>query len=141
VRLEPYAVNRTKRLVKSPKLYWTDSGLALHLSGEGQPRGEHLNKLVLTDLLARREADPGAQVMFWRAHTGEEVDFVVEAGDRLLAVEVQSAPRVRHADTRHLLTFREQYGDAVHGALILHTGDDVFWAADRVLAAPWWRVL
>jgi uncharacterized protein len=142
VRLEPYAVNRTKRLVKSPKLYWTDSGLPLHISGEARPRGEHLENLVLTDLLAWREAEaPEAQVMFWRAHTGEEVDFVVEAGDQLLAIEVKSAPRVRHADARHLLTFREQYGDAVHGALLLHTGDDVFWAGDRVLAVPWWRIL
>ncbi len=142
VRLEPYAVNRTKRLVKSPKLYWTDSGLAMHLAGEAQPRGEHLENLVLMDLLAWRDTDAAdTQVMFWRAHTGEEVDFVVEAGDRLLAIEVKSAPRVRHADARHLLTFREQYGDAVQGALLLHTGVEVFWAADRVLAAPWWRVL
>jgi hypothetical protein len=142
VRLEPYAVNRTKRLVKSPKLYWTDSALALHLSGEVQPRGAHLENLELTDLLAWREVARGEpQVLFWRAHSGEEVDFVIEAGARLLPVEVKAAARVRHHDARHLLTFREQYGDAVHGALLLHTGNDAFWVADRVLAAPWWRVL
>lgn len=142
VRLEPYVVNRTKRPVKSPKVYWTDTGLALHLSAEAQPRGEHLENLVLTDLLAWRDAAGSeAQVLFWRAHTGEEVDFVIEAGERLLGIEVKATSRVRHTDARHLLTFRQQYGDAVHGALILHDGDEVFWAADGVLATPWWRVL
>jgi uncharacterized protein len=142
VRVEPYAVNRTKRLVKSPKLYWSDTGLALHLAGEAEPRGEHLENLVLTDLLAWREAQtPEPQVLFWRTHGGEEVDFVIEAGDRLLPVEVKAAARVGHADARHLRTFREQYGAAVHGALLLHTGEEVFWAGDRILAAPWWRIL
>ena len=52
VRLPAYSVNRTKRLVKSPKLYWSDTGLSLHLAGEAQPRGAHLENLVACDLLA-----------------------------------------------------------------------------------------
>src|SRR5690606_14429474 len=142
VRLEQYAVNRTKRLVRSPKLYWTDSALALHIAGEAQPRGAHLENLILADLLAWREVAPAdPQILFWRAHTGEEVDFVVEAGGRLLAIEVKASSRVRHDDARHLLTFRRQYGDAVHGAMILYTGDEVVRIAEGVLAAPWWCVL
>lgn len=42
VRLEPYAVNRTKRLIKTPKLYWNDPALALHLAhggADGEPGG------------------------------------------------------------------------------------------------------
>ncbi len=39
VRLPGYAVNRTLRLIKSPKIYWSDPALALHLSGEAEPRG------------------------------------------------------------------------------------------------------
>ena len=52
VRLPAYAVNRTKRLIKSPKLYWCDTRLALHLSGHPPPSGAHLENLVLQDLLA-----------------------------------------------------------------------------------------
>jgi len=55
VRLPAHAVNRTKRIIKSPKLYWTDTGLALHLGGETEPRGAHLENLVLQDLLAWRD--------------------------------------------------------------------------------------
>lgn len=105
-------------------------------------RIEHLESLILSDLLAWRDAARSrAQVLYWRTHLGEEVDFVIEAGDRLLPIEVKAAPRVGHAEARHLRTFREQYGESVHGSLLLHTGTEVFWAADKVLAVPWWRVV
>ena len=58
VRLPAYAVNRTKRLIKSPKVYWGDTGVALHLSQETQPRGAHLENLILHDLLAWRGRPP-----------------------------------------------------------------------------------
>jgi hypothetical protein len=142
VRVEPYAVNRTKRLVKSPKLYWSDTGLALHVSGEEAPRGAHLENLVLSDLLAWRDAlMESAQVLFWRTHSGEEVDFVIEAGERLLPIEIKASARVSGDDARHLRTFREQYPDAASGALLLHDGHDVFWVSEGILAAPWWRVV
>jgi predicted AAA+ superfamily ATPase len=37
VRLHPYAVNRTKRIIKTAKVYWADTGLALHLAGLDEP--------------------------------------------------------------------------------------------------------
>ncbi|QPN71187.1 ATP-binding protein [Synechococcus sp. CBW1108] len=46
VRLPAYAVNRTKRLIKAPKLYWGDTGIALHLAGS-EPQGPHLENLLL----------------------------------------------------------------------------------------------
>ena len=52
VRLEPYAVDCAKRLVKSPKLYWSDVALALWLSGSRVASGAHLETLVLNDLMA-----------------------------------------------------------------------------------------
>lgn len=141
VRLDAYAVNRTRRLVKSPKIYWSDVGLARHLAG-GEARGEHLENLVLTDLIAWRErVTPRPEIFYWRTVNQEEVDFVIEVGSRLLAVEVKATRRPSHADARHLLTFRREYGESVVGALLLHAGDEVFWLAEGVLATPWWRVI
>lgn len=141
VRLEPYAVNRTKRLVRSPRLYWVDTGLCLHLSGQPEPEGAHLENLLLSDLLAWRDASrPEAQVLFWRTHSGEEVDFVIEDGDRLLAVEVKAARRVGASAARHLRTFREQYGERVHGCLVLYDGEETFRLSEGIVAAPWHRV-
>jgi uncharacterized protein len=142
VRLEPYSVNRTKRLVKSPKIYWSDSGLALYLSGEGPASGPHLENIVCTDLLAWRELQSmRPSILFWRTSTGEEVDFVVEAKGRLLGIEVKATRNPGLNDARGLRAFLGEYGASALGGLLLHGGDGVFWIADRVLAAPWWKVI
>lgn len=141
VRLPAYAVNRTRRLIKAPKLYWCDPALALHLSGEPEPRGAHLENLVLTDLLVWRDVQPRRpEILYWRTAAGQEVDFVIETGNRLLPVEVTAAPRVRPADARALETFLDEYADLADGALLLHTGAETFPVSKRVLAVPWWRV-
>ena len=49
-------MNRTKRLIKAPKLYWGDTGVALYLSGLDEPGGAYLENIVLNDLLAWRDA-------------------------------------------------------------------------------------
>ena len=109
VRLPAYAVNRTKRLIKSPKVYWGDTGVALHLSQEQEPRGTHLENLVLHDLLALRDARLDvAEVYYWRTTVGDEVDFVIESRDRLLPVEVKATTRPRGRDTATLRLFRAE---------------------------------
>ena len=142
VRVPAYSVNRTKRLVKSPKLYWGDTGLAMHLAQEDEPRGAHLENLVLHDLLAWRDSRSArAEVLHWRATTGEEVDFVIEAEGRLLPIEVKATKRPRLANAAHLRTFRAEYGSAARSGLLLHGGESVAWLTPAVLAAPWWTVL
>jgi predicted AAA+ superfamily ATPase len=142
VRLPAYAVNRTKRLIKTPKLYWGDLGVALHLAGISQPEGPHLENLVLHDLLAWRDARLArVELGYWRTATGEEVDFVIEADDRLLPVEVKAAARPRLGDAALLRSFRAEYGKKARAGLLLHTGSTLEWLAPDVLAAPWWRVL
>lgn len=141
VRLPAYAVNRTKRLIKSPKIYWGDTGVALHLGGT-EPSGAHLENLILQDLLAWRDARlERAELGYWRTSLGEEVDFVIESGNELLPIEVKATTRPRLADCAHLRTFRAEYGKQTRAGLLLHTGNMLDWLAPDVLAAPWWRVL
>lgn len=142
VRLEPYAVNRTKRLIKSPKLYWADTGLALHLSGESELRGAHFENLVLGDLLAWRGSMVDApEVLYWRTSTGIEVDFVVEWKGKLLPIEVKATKKPRLDDAAGLRVFREEYAKTTRAGLLLHCGSETSWLDDGVLAVPWWRVL
>ena len=142
VRLPAYAVNCTKRLIKSPKLYWGDTGVALHLGAVAEPGGAHLENLVLNDLLAWRDARlERAELGYWRTASGEEVDFVIETGGRLLPIEVKSTARPKLSDAVHLHSFREEYGRKATAGLLLHTGNSVEWLAPDVLAAPWWAVV
>jgi uncharacterized protein len=142
VRLPAYAVNRTKRLIKAPKIYWGDTGVAMQLAETDEPGGAHLENLVLHDLLAWRDARiERAELGYWRTSIGEEVDFVIETGGKLLPIEVKSTARPRLSDSAHLRTFRAEYGKKARAGLLLHTGNTIEWLAPDVLAAPWWRIL
>lgn len=141
LRLPAYAVNRTKRLIKAPKIYWGDTGIALHLAGV-EPGGAHLENLVHNDLVAWRDARvERAELGYWRTTIGEEVDFVVETGGKLLPIEVKATAKPRLADCVHLRTFRAEYGALSRCGLLLHTGTTLDWLAPDVLAVPWWKML
>jgi hypothetical protein len=58
-------------------------------------------------------------VLYWRTATGEEVDFVIEAGSMLLPIEVKATARPRVVDAKHLRTFREEYGRRCRPGLML----------------------
>ncbi len=142
VPLPAYAVNRTKRLIKAPKLYWSDTALALHLAGESSPRGPHLENLVLCDLQAWRDAQPiRPEVLYWRTSAGDEVDFVTESLGKLLAIEVKATRNPGYGDTKGLRVFLAEYPELAVGGLLLHDGRDVSWLGQRILAVPWWQVL
>lgn len=79
--------------------------------------------------------------MYWRTTTDREFDFVVESGEKLLAIEVKATTRPRICDITGLQLFRGEYRDRFVGGLLLHAGSQVEWLADGILAAPWWRVL
>lgn len=142
VRLPPYTAHPTKRVVKTPKLYWGDTGLALHLSRQQRPDGFHLENQILTDLLASQDAGaPIDEVYYWRTRTGAEVDFVLASRGMLLPIEVKSTATPRIRDAKGLNAFLEAYpGSSRHG-LLLHTGEAVQWLTPQVLAVPWWRIL
>lgn len=141
LRLPAYAINKTKRLVKSPKLYWSDTGLALRLANAA-PTPAHLENLILNDLIAWRDARPEpAEISYWRTVQGEEVDFVIESGDMLLPIEVKATANPRLRDTTRLRSFRKEYAQQARAGLLLHDGDTTEWLTPDVLAAPWWRVI
>jgi predicted AAA+ superfamily ATPase len=141
VRLESYSVNRIRRLVKSPKIFWNDTGLALHLAG-AEPGGAHLENLVASELWAWRETRTRRpEILFWRTSRGAEVDFVIETPDRLVPIEVKTAPRVRVSDARHLELFMDEYPEAAPRGILLYGGDQVHPLTERVLAVPWSRMI
>jgi uncharacterized protein len=142
VRLEPYSVNRSKRLIKSPKLYWSDTGLAMHLAQLNAPTGAHLENIVCTDLLAWREIDTARPaILYWRTSTGDEVDFLIERKGKLLPIEVKATENPGYNDSKGLRAFKDEYGADVLGGLLLHGGEKTYWVAEAVLAAPWWKVI
>ena len=142
VRLTSFFSNRTKRLVKSPKLYWCDTAMALHIAGEDSPTGAHFENLILLDLLAWRDTKTErTNIHYWRTTVGDEVDFVIETANAVIPIETKSSKRVHIGDAKHLRTFRQQYAQISRAGLLIYTGDDVKWLTDDVLAVPWWKII
>ena len=142
IRLPAYSVNRTKRLLKSPKLYWGDVGLAMHLSGMTEPKGAHLENLILLDLLVWQCGRlQNTEILYWRTTTGEEVDLVIETAGKVLPIEIKSTGRPRVRDAANLIAFQHEYGEDSRSGLLLHNGTDIEWLTPTVLAAPWWKII
>lgn len=76
----------------------------------------------------------------WR-RPSHSPSIVIEAGNKLLPIEVKATASPRLADCDHLRTFRAEYGNKARAGLLLHTGSSVEWLTPDVLAVPWWRVL
>ncbi|GAB6273134.1 MAG: hypothetical protein STSR0003_29910 [Smithella sp.] len=102
--LQPYYRNFQKRIVKSPKLYFYDSGLAAWLIGIREPsqiathplRGHLFETMVVTDIIKRSEATgAGERFSFWHAPSAGEVDLVVEQGNDIRAIEIKSSATFR----------------------------------------------
>lgn len=144
-RLPAYSTSPSKRLIKAPKLYWRDAGLAAHLARlhrvtdlRASPlAGPLLENLVLSGLLAWREVSrPKPEIFFWRTAGGAEVDFVVESESRLLPVEVKASRRVRLGDVRHLELFLSYYPGRARFAAVLHDTDAPHMITRSIVGLP-----
>jgi hypothetical protein len=145
-RVEAFSVNRTKRLVKSPKIFWTDPGLSCFLAGyfdrasleTSRELGGFFESLVCLHLRSLcASLTPLGALYYWRTVSGAEVDFVIEHGRRLLAFEVKYTTRPEHQDIRNLLLFLKEYPETALGVLV-HAGSSIQWLHTRIVAVPWW---
>ncbi len=101
--LQPYHNNFSKRLIKSPKLYFYDVGVACSLLGintqeqlmQHYLRGGLVENFVITDI-AKHFYNQGQRprIYFWRDSQGDEVDCLVEDGLGLIPIEIKSAQTV-----------------------------------------------
>lgn len=143
-RLVPFLSNRTSRLIKSPKLYLADSGLATHLAGGGRARlstsdplaGAILETYMESNLAGILEASwPEARLAFWHVQGRYEVDFVVEAGGETLALEVTASARWRARDLAGLHAFLER-NPRCRAGVLAYGGTQAVRLEDRLWAVP-----
>ncbi|GAB4487419.1 MAG: DUF4143 domain-containing protein [Thermodesulfovibrionales bacterium] len=140
-RVSPYLKNRASRLIKSPKLYFSDSGLAGYLSGAESGGTEHLRgglfeTYVAQNLLSIIDARwPEAGMYFWHVQGRYEVDFVIESGSSCLAVEVKSSTRWSDRDLAGLGAFLSATPGCV-AAVLAYNGPEMVKLGERLWAVP-----
>ena len=79
---------------------------------------------------------PPLRLSYWRTASGREVDFVVEQGRKLVAIEVKLTANPRYADVENLRLFMEDYPETKAG-LLIHAGQEVKQLGEQILALPW----
>jgi len=142
--LKPWHANLRKRQVKAPKVFVRDSGLLHRLLGiedrvglERHPKvGASWEGFVIENLV-RCLGVEDSQCYFWRAHSGAEIDLVVESRGRLRGFEVKrtTAPRATRA-------MHTALADLGLGSLdIIHAGEHTFQVAPRIRAVSAQRLL
>lgn len=142
-----WASSRLKRLVRSPKRYVTDSGLAAVALGvdvagvmrDGDLLGRLLDTFVAAQIGSDVSAGGGEQRMYHlRTEQGrQEIDLIVEMPDgRVIGLEVKAAAAPSSDSARHLHWLADRLGDRFLGGFVLHTGPRAFPLSDRVAAVP-----
>ena len=147
-RLPPHHQRFNKRLTKSPKLYFVDTGLLCYLLGIRNAeelaihalRGAVFENLVIADLLKRCfHAGIEPRLAFWRDHRGNEIDLVVCAAAGPIPVEIKSGATVAADFFKGLRYWRAIAPDPCRGALV-YGGDESHLRDDTVVLSwrHWW---
>jgi len=102
--LQPHYVNFSKRLVKTPKLYFWDTGLAcalldirsIDLLHTHYMRGSLIESLLIAEICKHyyNQGDRPHHVYFWRSHAGHEVDCVIQEHNTLIPIEIKGGATI-----------------------------------------------
>lgn len=133
--LRPHHTNFNKRLVKMPKLYFYDAGLASWLLGIKTPeqmaahplRGSIFETFVISELIKsrlNRGERPG--LYFWRDSNGNEVDVIVEQGTVLMPIEIKAGKTVVRDSFAGLDKWRGLAGDSAIEPTLIYGGNDEY---------------
>ena len=143
--LRPYYANIGKRLVKTPKVYFTDVGTLCYLAGLRDPEhaasgplgGAIMETAVVGEIvktLTHRGMDP--RIFFWRTTAGAEVDIVVETQGRLVPIEVKLSATPRPAMAGPIRRFHKDFGERTMPGYVVHPGDVRLPLGEGVTALP-----
>ncbi len=130
--LPPYFENIKKRLIKSPKLYFYDVGLASYLLGIESPeqisrdplRGNLFENLVLSELIKTRiNKGLDMNLYFFRDQHQNEVDVVFKRGSLFTTAEIKSAQTFTSHFLKGLLYFRKLFPQRIENEFLIYDGD------------------
>jgi len=146
--LPPHHQNFNKRLVKTPKLYFFDTGLASWLLGIRNSeqlathvqRGALFETWVISELLkARYDAGETSNLYFWRDRSGHEVDLLIDHGTHLSPLEIKSGQTINKDYFKGLGFWQKLAGETAGKAWLVYGGDNRQLRSD-VTVLPWHEI-
>jgi len=146
--LPPHHQNFNKRLVKTPKLYFLDTGLATWLLGIHNmdqlsthvQRGALFETWVISELLkARYNTGEASNLYFWRDRSGHEVDLLIDHGTCLSPLEIKSGQTINRDYFKGLDFWQKLVGEAAGPAWLVYGGDSRQ-IRSEVTILPWHEI-
>ena len=134
-RLEPHHINISKRLVKSPKLYFYDVGLAAFLLGIENAsqiathplRGSLFENLIVAEALKYRyNGARRSHWSFYRDHSGTEIDLLGTYGHRVLGIEIKAGATATSPYFAGVRRVDDVFAEPLGAKLLVHDGDREF---------------
>lgn len=133
--LQPYYRNLGKRVIKSPKLYFYDTGIACSLLSITEPgqlfthylRGSLFESYIIADLFKQRlNAGLNVDCYFWQDHTGHEVDCIIEHGQKLIPLEIKVGATINPDFFKNLMQWNKIADTLPENNILVYGGDSNF---------------
>ncbi len=140
--LQPFLENINKRVIKSPKIYFTDTGLVSHLLGietENQVKRDPLrgglyeNFIILEILKAQYNQGRRPELFFFRDTHGNEVDLIIKQQRQLIPIEIKSSATFTKDFLKGINGFKKLTGDRCLDGYVLYNGKDQFCLDDTYI--------
>lgn len=148
-RLQPYYKNYSKRLVKTPKLYFFDSAIVCQLLGIDSPehlqfhasRGAIFEGFVITEIYKHALAEARQpHLYFWRDHVGLEMDVLWEKGDDLKSIEIKASTTLLDTFFENVYRWHKMSGQPEKNGFIIYAGEKKMQRKD-ITILPWNEVI
>ena len=142
-RLQPYFENYNKRVVKMPKLYFYDTGLAVALLGVENAqqlalhpfRGSLFENMIITDFLKRRyNSGKSNNLFFWRDNVGNEIDLLLAKGNTRMPVEIKSGQTVTSEYLKGIQFWNKM--TQTEGGFVVYGGDMIQKRGNGITVVP-----
>jgi len=142
-RLQPHHMNFNKRIVKMPKLYFYDTGLAAALLGIEKAdyltmhpsRGSLFENMVIVDFLKNRyNRGRLSNLYFWRDNTGNEIDLLIDNGISQIPVEIKSGQTLSEESLRGLRFWSKLTG--IEEGYLIYGGGEIQKRSNGTTAVP-----
>lgn len=142
--LPPYYKNFNKRLVKTPKLYFIDTGLACALLGinlvneleNSHFRGPLFENYVISELLKQKyNTGSNAEFYYWKENNGLEIDLLIDTGEKIIAHEIKSGSTFNEAMLKNLNHWKKISGSK--NCVLLFNGQTLFVDKNQIQVTNW----
>jgi len=144
-KLQPFFKNQLKRLIKTPKIYATDTGVLSHLLQIGSKeelekshyRGDIVETFIYDELLkANSSALKKVGLFYYRTSDKKEIDFILDYGEKIIAIEIKTSKSISKSDFKHIYHLQKEIPDSFDKGIVLYGGDSFLRLDEKMYAVP-----